>query len=660
MSKDEQERDKNIEYDFPGFDGEFIELSVISHTDRRSSFKGMEAASSRWVFIKMLSEYHSKQPDMVEFFYNEPNILSFLSKQVDTPSIVPILRTSSWQERPYFVQPYVLGWSLSKAMERCAAFNINLALEVIQGSLELLVKIHSAGIVHGDVSPENIYIATESPVRTDGTLPTAFSVSLIDFESARRVQGSENQRYHHVIAKAPYLAPEVAKGMPLSPQADLFGLGIVLYELLIGSRPYEVKTIEDVRNLSPDSVKAIPMVYNIPKLVEDLVFDIIAPNPIDRIQSASEVLNRLREFKDLVKCLNSTKPREVNSQLGRGKDRKAADYVDTTTRDGIRREQLTWRKPVEYISAPIIRSDLNLRSDTIMLNSAPPVTNMRRVEISSYLSVPLLDSKREERLVDFSVFAPAEIVPGASFVLDFWAYQQDSREDMIERAIRQKRKVEVGSRGGLAAPLNVQLSICLKLDPFVVERSQEFLYWTGHTSNVSFLITAPQHLPPGSYAGKITVLHNGMLLAQLLFEVVVLGSVAGTADLREWKEKGRRVISAFASYSSKDRKEVLQRVQGITAVGVDVFLDVLSLRAGQMWEQEIVKNIKDRDAFYLFWSTHASKSKYVEREWRLALKERGLDFIHPIPLTDPEVAPPPPELDNLHFKDIYLMCMEVQ
>ena len=95
-------------------------------------------------------------------------------------------------------------------------------------------------------------------------------------------------------------------------------------------------------------------------------------------------------------------------------------------------------------------------------------------------------------------------------------------------------------------------------------------------------------------------------------------------------------------------------------MGVDVFLDVLSLRAGQMWEQELMKNIKDRDIFYLFWSPQARESKYVEREWKFALKKRGLDFIHPIPLTDPEDAPPPPELKDLHFRDIYLMYMGIQ
>ena len=57
------------------------------------------------------------------------------------------------------------------------------------------------------------------------------------------------------------------------------------------------------------------------------------------------------------------------------------------------------------------------------------------------------------------------------------------------------------------------------------------------------------------------------------------------------------------------------------------------------------------DVFYLFWSAHASASKWVEREWRTALRTGGLDFIDPVPLQPPEDAPPPPELAGLHFND---------
>ena len=78
---------------------------------------------------------------------------------------------------------------------------------------------------------------------------------------------------------------------------------------------------------------------------------------------------------------------------------------------------------------------------------------------------------------------------------------------------------------------------------------------------------------------------------------------------------------------------------------------MLSLRSGEDWAQRLVEEIRLRDVFYLFWSLAAKASEWVEREWRAALEHRGLDFISPVPLVPPRVAPPPKELASLHFND---------
>jgi hypothetical protein len=120
--------------------------------------------------------------------------------------------------------------------------------------------------------------------------------------------------------------------------------------------------------------------------------------------------------------------------------------------------------------------------------------------------------------------------------------------------------------------------------------------------------------------------------------------------------------SAFASISGRNRKDVLRRVQGMTKVcqDLDVFVDVLSLRSGQDWEVQIRQQIPARDVFFLFWSSHASRSKEVEKEWRIALEMRGLNFIDPIPLTNPRVSPPPKELARLHFNDLYIAQIQME
>jgi hypothetical protein len=85
--------------------------------------------------------------------------------------------------------------------------------------------------------------------------------------------------------------------------------------------------------------------------------------------------------------------------------------------------------------------------------------------------------------------------------------------------------------------------------------------------------------------------------------------------------------------------------------GLKVFIGVVDIRAGELWEEELRKRIAGTDVFYLFWCRHAKASKWVEREWRWALENRGLEYIDPVPLEGADVAEPPPELTVKHFND---------
>ncbi len=92
--------------------------------------------------------------------------------------------------------------------------------------------------------------------------------------------------------------------------------------------------------------------------------------------------------------------------------------------------------------------------------------------------------------------------------------------------------------------------------------------------------------------------------------------------------------------------------------GLDIFLDVTSLCSGEDWEQKFWETIPRSDIFYLFWSRNAKQSEWVEKEWRCALEKKGIRFIDPCPLETPDLAPPPQELESLHFKDWHLAFMD--
>jgi hypothetical protein len=282
---------------------------------------------------------------------------------------------------------------------------------------------------------------------------------------------------------------------------------------------------------------------------------------------------------------------------------------------------------------------------------------------------PPPDAIRSDR-VAFSVFAPAIARPRSSFVVSVWASLADAideserdaprasqRAEMLRRASAGGRLIEAGTRPPVRIPSSSELAIAIDLPDFDVAEPVDVFTWEGEIAQLAFVVRAGD-VAPGSYPGTARVSRFGLLLTRIVFEITI-GTETVEQPVRRDRPQ-RNIRSAFASYASADRHDVLQRVQGIRATGVDVFLDVLTMRAADDWESQLMQAIRERDVLYLFWSPAARDSQWVDREWRAGLAERGLDFIWPVPLTDPRDAPPPEELRSRHFNDDILAHIEVE
>jgi hypothetical protein len=254
--------------------------------------------------------------------------------------------------------------------------------------------------------------------------------------------------------------------------------------------------------------------------------------------------------------------------------------------------------------------------------------------------------------VHFSVTAPPVVQPGTSFLVDAWAHLEAQRQEVIKRAreAASGEKLLVKTRGPFLISHGRVLSMQLKINGMVIEDPEETILWEGEIGSASFAVQVPAEAEPGARGGCIIVFVNDTPISKLLFELKVdnLKTEVNRLTLHE-----KRYHSAFASYASLDREAVLYCVQGMekAAPWLNIFVDVHSLRSGQNWEQELWKRIPESDVFYLFWSMNAKQSPWVEKEWRCALDSNGLEFISPVPLQSPEVAPPPTELASLHFND---------
>ncbi|HNH50356.1 MAG TPA: TIR domain-containing protein, partial [Myxococcota bacterium] len=205
--------------------------------------------------------------------------------------------------------------------------------------------------------------------------------------------------------------------------------------------------------------------------------------------------------------------------------------------------------------------------------------------------------------------------------------------------------------GNVQLPAGVQLRVEVRPPPgFSVDSPDSTLSWLPPSSRVGFLLTADKEVREGSHIIPVLLYPaDGSVAFCRVYATVEVGKVGSAVTDTGHRPTVQIPQKIFASYASKDRAEVLERVASLKALGIDVFVDCLDIAEGQRWEEGIQRQICSRDALLLFWSRAAAASRWVEQEWKLALAERGLDYIFPNALEAPSLCPPPPPLAALQF-----------
>lgn len=264
--------------------------------------------------------------------------------------------------------------------------------------------------------------------------------------------------------------------------------------------------------------------------------------------------------------------------------------------------------------------------------------------------------------VFLGVSAPRRVEPGGVFSARFVVYIE-----VLEERVRQQLKElggdEAQSALGIAPDraarwkVGTPVTVRLEAGPHISVRPPEASFeWSGRNNLVSFSLTVASNAPAARIQLRFEAFIEGLPVAFIPLDI----AIAQAADPSRATASARPAATAFASYSSLDAQAVTLCLSALSRwdAGLKVFMDCLDLKPNEPWRQELERVIPEQDTFFLFWSANAMKSKWVDWEWRHASAKKGIDAIRPFPLDDPAVAPPPPELQHLHFRDRYMMARE--
>jgi hypothetical protein len=265
-------------------------------------------------------------------------------------------------------------------------------------------------------------------------------------------------------------------------------------------------------------------------------------------------------------------------------------------------------------------------------------------------------------IVDCSVFAPPTCEPGVWIFVQVYFHKPDQAADAA--ALAEEFDPGTARRGfsglQLSIPQGCVLDVELDMKGARVEEPIQRLAWRGRAEAVQFDVQIAIHQAECPLRGSVVVRRDGIPIGRVGFRVIVAHKPLALLPSRQ-AEDPVHFSSAFISYASTDREEVLRRAQVLQAAGITFFQDLLSLDPGARWKQEIYRHIDESDLFLLFWSKAAKESKWVRREADRALRlqlanPRQLPEIRPVILGRPVVMPWK-ELKHLHFNDrlIYLL-----
>jgi tRNA A-37 threonylcarbamoyl transferase component Bud32 len=261
--------------------GRYQVRSLLGEGGQKRVFLARDSQLDRDVVIGVLNR-RQIESDSLNRLRREAKAMARLDEH---PNVASVYDIGEEDGNPFIVTQYVRGGSVSDVLSACSPAPLQLteAIRIAAQTCRALNHAHAHGILHRDVKPRNVWLTR------DGT------VKLGDFGLALSLDRTELNDEDLRAGTAAYIAPEQALGSAVSPQSDLYSLGVMLYEMVAGRRPFSGDTALAVISQHVNSRPVAPSWHNpaINDALDRLILELLAKSPADRPTSAAVVADSL-------------------------------------------------------------------------------------------------------------------------------------------------------------------------------------------------------------------------------------------------------------------------------------------------------------------------------------------------------------------------------
>lgn len=263
--------------------GPYKVLERIGQGGMGEVYAGLDEQLHRRVALKVISQQYKNNDEIAKRFIAEGKALAKVGHQ----NVVSVYTLGEQEGTHYIAMEFVEGQSLDELIVQ-RNFSFKRAFPIFMQILRGTLGLHQSAVIHRDLKPKNILVQPNGLVK------------IVDFGIAKVLDENKPEltTYGTIMGSPQYLAPEVAKGKTASVQSDIWALGIIFYEMLVGAHPLTagnyLEAIDAIKTLkikfSPESQKIIP------EELQKIILKMTALDPRDRYNSVGDILADLAEL----------------------------------------------------------------------------------------------------------------------------------------------------------------------------------------------------------------------------------------------------------------------------------------------------------------------------------------------------------------------------